>query len=275
MTKKKSHGGHGSTNVKATKNVNATAAASSATTATSPNVRKLSHQKRAELNNLNDELLKIGFQKTNTVTEQWKQYLELQAVLANVQNIESELKIKSSTGGRNRAQGIDNFVRWATQNGASFDGVRISRFHSYEFGLEATREFKEGDLFAVVPRQMIMTADNVGAAIAPILAQMPLIDSMQNVKLAFSLIIERLDPNSFWRPYIDLLPEKYSTVMYFNWSDMQELKGSSVLPAALAQCKHIARQYAFIYKYLQNIAEAQCDALVNLLRDRFTYDLYW
>lgn len=271
MSKKKSNATHGSLNVKTTRNANTQT--TSAPAATSSTVRKLSNQKRSELNNLNDELLKIGFQKTNNITEQWRQYLDLQAVLANVHKIEADLKIKSSA--RNHSQGIDNFVRWATQNGASFDGVGISRFHQYEFGLEAIREFKEGDLFAIVPRHMIMTADNVSSAVAPILAQMPLLDSMQNVKLAFSLIIERLDANSFWRPYIDLLPERYSTVMYFNWTDMQELKGSSVMPAALAQCKHIARQYAFIYKYLQNIAEAQCDALVRLLRDRFTYDLYW
>lgn len=266
MSKKKSHGGHGSSGK------TAKAGQTAASTAAG---RKLSQQKRSELNHLNDELLKIGFQTTSSVTEQWKQYLDLQAVLSNVQNIETELRSKSAAGGRNRAQGIDNFVRWATQNGASFDGIRISRFHNFELGLEALRDFKEGESFAVVPRRMIMTADSVGAAVAPIISRMPLIDSMQNVKLAFSLIVERLDANSFWRPYIDLLPEKYSTVMYFSWSEMQELKGSSVMPAALAQCKHIARQYAFIYKYLQNIAEAECDALVHLLRDRFTYDLYW
>lgn len=267
MSKKKSHITHGGT-AKPAKNVHAPAAAAAAG-------RKLSHQKRIELNNLNDALLKIGFQATSTVTEQWKQYLELQAILANVQAVESELKAKSAAGGRNRAYGIDNFLRWATQNGASFDGIQISRFHSYELGLVAARDFKEGELFVSVPRRMIMSMENVSATIAPILSQMPLIDSMQNVKLAFSLVVERLDPNSFWRPYIELLPEKYSTVMYFSWAEMQELKGSSALPAALGQCKNIARQYAFIYKYLQNIAEAQCDTLVNLLRERFTYDLYW
>lgn len=266
MSKKKSHNSHGGA-VKAAKKVHAPAPPATG--------RKLSQQKRFELNNLNDALLKIGFEATSTVSEQWRQYLELQAILANVQSVESELKSKSSAGGRNRDHGTDNFVRWATQNGAAFDGIKISRFHNYELGLEAIRDFKDGELFVVIPRRLMMTVDNVSATIAPILSQMPLIDSMQNVKLAFSLVVERLDPNSFWRPYIELLPEKYSTVMYFTWAEMQELKGSSVLPAALAQCKNIARQYAFIYKYLQNIAEAQCDSLVHLLRERFTYDLYW
>lgn len=236
--------------------------------------RKLSHQKRLELNQLNDSLLKIGFQSTSTITEQWKQYEELQTIVTSIQCIESELKTKT-VGGRNRTGCIENFIKWANDNGATFDGVKISRFQNYEFGLEATRDFNEGELFAIIPKQMIMTVDNISATIAPILSQMPLIDSMQNVKLAFSLVVERLDPNSFWRSYIDLLPEKYATVMSFNVNEMQELKGSSVLPAALGQCKNIARQYAFIYKYLQNISEVQSDALVILLRERFTYDLYW
>lgn len=236
--------------------------------------RKLSQQKRFELHQLNDNLLKIGFQSTSTVTEQWKQYEELQAIVSSIQCIESELKTKT-VGGRNRADCVTNFMKWAIDNGATFDGVKISRFHNYEFGLEATRDFNVGELFVIIPKQLIMTVDNISATIAPILSQMPLIDSMQNVKLAFSLVVERLDPNSFWRSYIDLLPEKYSTVMNFNVAEMQELKGSSVLPAALGQCKNIARQYAFIYKYLQNISEVQSDALVILLRERFTYDLYW
>lgn len=236
--------------------------------------RKLSHQKRLELSHLNDCLLKIGFQPANTVAEQWKQYEELSSLLVSIQAIESELKTKT-IGGRNRAACIENFVKWSNENGAIFDGVRINRFHNYEFGLEATRDFKESELFVIIPKRMIMTVDNVSALIAPILSQMPLIDSMQNVKLAFSLVVERLDPNSFWRPYIDLLPDKYATVMQFSVTDMQELKGSSALSAALGQCKNIARQYAFIYKYLHNIAEAQCDALVNVLKERFTYDIYW
>lgn len=236
--------------------------------------RRLSNQKRVELNQLNDSLLKIGFQPANTVTEQWKQYEELQTVLAAVQSIEAELRTKTA-GGRNRAGCVENFIKWATENGATFDGVNISRFQNYELGLEATREFKEGELFAVIPKKMIMSSDNVSATIAPILSQMPLIESMQNVKLAFSLVVERLDPNSYWRPYIELLPEKYSTVMNFTLAEMQELKGSSAVSVALGQCKNIARQYAFIYKYLQNIGEAQSDALVHLLRERFTYDIYW
>lgn len=121
---------------------------------------------------------------------------------------------------------------------------------------------------------MIMSLDNVSASIAPMMSS-PIIESMSNVKFAFWLIVEKLNPDSIWKPYLDILPDKYSTVMNFSVNEMQELKGSSALPAALNQCKNIARQYAYINKFVKNKQVDNVDPVFEMLRERFTYDLYW
>lgn len=54
----------------------------------------------------------------------------------------------------------------------------------------------------------------------PILSQMP------NVALAFHVLNELYDSNSFWSPYLSALPRSYDTVMYFTPKEMEELKGS-------------------------------------------------
>lgn len=239
--------------------------------------RKLPVLKRIELNQLIDQLLQLGYNPTTSLPEQWAQYVEIQSVLARIQSIESELKVKMSGGGGRgrRTAYIDSFTEWAHSNGASFNGIRIAEFPQYELGLVAERQFAKGDLFITVPKEMVMSLDNVSASLAPMMAQLPMIESMLNVKLAFSLLVERLNPNSFWRPYIDILPDRYSTVMSFSVADMQELKGSSALSSALSQCKNIARQYAFINKFIQSVKEEQSDPVLNMLKDKFTYDLYW
>lgn len=228
--------------------------------------------KRVELNQLLDNLLKLGFTSTNSLTEQWNEYVEMKTLLSQIQVIESELKIKNS--GKTRVACIDKFLDWAKKNGAEFDGIEISEFPNYELGLGAKKDIKKDEIFITIPRKMIMSLDNVSASIAPMMSS-PIIESMSNVKLAFWLIVEKLNPDSFWKPYLDILPDKYSTVMNFSVAEMQELKGSSALPAALNQCKNIARQYAYINKFVKNKQVDNVDPVFEMLRERFTYDLYW
>jgi histone-lysine N-methyltransferase SETD3 len=49
---------------------------------------------------------------------------------------------------------------------------------------------------------------------------------MSNVALAFHILNEKYSTNSFWKPYLDVLPSSYDTIMYFNPEDLKELKGS-------------------------------------------------
>lgn len=249
------------------------AAAPTTSSLNQPTMKKLSPMKRNELNHLIDKLLQLGFTASDTI--KWDQYVEIQTVLARVKDIESELKLKSSGGNRDRSTYIKAFTKWAQDNGAEFDGVEIAEFPNMGLGLKATKDIAKDNLFAIVPNSMIMSLDNVSSAISPMMSQLPMIESMHNVKLAFSLLVERLNPDSFWKAYMDLLPTKYSTVMNFSVSEMQELKGSCALPAALNQCKSIARQYAFIHKFLHTVRDEQTDPVLELLRSKFTYELYW
>lgn len=238
-------------------------------------LKKLSQQKRNEINQLADYLLKLGFDATVTVNELWTQYTEIESNLQRLQAIESELKTKSHNG-KNRLATIERFYEWAQTNGGRFDGVRIQQFPQYELGLVAAKDFQRGEHFATIPKKMILSLDNLSETAVEVLDQMPVLDTMPNVKLAFALVIERLNGNaSAWKPYIDLLPERYSTVMNFTPNEMNELKGSSAFVMALNQCKHIARQYAFIRKAIQNLESDRPDSMLTTLKERFTYELYW
>jgi hypothetical protein len=57
---------------------------------------------------------------------------------------------------------------------------------------------------------------------------------------------------------------------------MKELKNSSALLAALKQCKIIARQYVYLAKHIQEkVAAGDESQFISVMKDRFTYDLYW
>jgi protein-histidine N-methyltransferase len=173
---------------------------------------------------------------------------------------------------KNRETAIENFVAWASD--AQFDGVKISEFPGYDLGLEAAKDFKEGELFMVIPKKMIFSFDQ--PCFEAVVKNIPNIQSMSSMGLAIILLFEKLKPNSYWKPYLDILPEKYSTVLYYSMDEMKELKNSSALLAALKQCKIIARQYVYLFKHIQEkVAAGDESEFISVLKDRFTYDLYW
>ncbi|CAD7086848.1 unnamed protein product [Hermetia illucens] len=241
--------------------------------------KKLSAQKRHELDQLIDKLFKLGFRQTQAPADQWNEYVEIQGILDRVQAIESTLKVKSSAA-KNRLATIETFCKWCEENGAQFEGVKIAEFPGYELGLEASKDFKQNDLVLTVPVKMIMSEERLTSYLIPIVSEIPLLDSMTNVKLAFGLLLERLRPDCFWKPYIDLLPERHATVLYFSVNDMQELKGSNLLGQALNQCKSIARQYAFIHKCVQKVdttkfgSDSVGKETFETLKEKFTYEFY-
>lgn len=61
----------------------------------------------------------------------------------------------------------------------------------------------------------------------PMIRTDPMLQHMPNVALSLLLLIEKFKPDSFWKPYIAVLPAEYTTVLYFKTNELQELKGSS------------------------------------------------
>lgn len=230
---------------------------------------KISAQKRNELNTIVDSILKFSFKQCSNYNEQWSVYVEIQSLLERVVVLESTLKVK--TPSKSRKSSIDVFTKWVQENGGKIDGVMIAEFPGYDMGLEATKPHKEGDLIIEIPQKIIMCDDTcLPPEIQDVIKKIPMLEKMKNVRLAFSLIYEKVR-QSFWKPYLDILPEKYSTVMNFTVAEMQELKGSNTFGNTLNQCISIARQYAVIYKSIQN---GSGNKVFEILKEKFTYEFY-
>jgi len=156
-------------------------------------------------------------------------------------------------------------------NGVDASAVEIEEFPEVGFGLKATKDLKESDQLLQIPRKLMMTVDSAKqTALAPLIGDDRILQVMPNVILSLHLLNEKLSPNSFWKPYIDILPEQYSTPLYWVADDLQLLKGSPVQGDAINQYRNIARQYAYFYRLLQkNPAASKLP-----LKDSFTFDNY-
>ncbi|XP_023947166.2 actin-histidine N-methyltransferase [Bicyclus anynana] len=233
---------------------------------------KFVQQKRRELSILVDKLLKLTtiFQATqySTVSKSWEHHLQIEAIIKEIVNIETcTTKVAQS----HRKLNLEQYVNWLQEHGAKFEGVEISEFDGYELGLKATKDFAEGSLLLTVPTKVMMTEKNAAESdLGPFIDVDPLLQNMPNITLALFLLLEKSRSDSFWKPYIDVLPESYSTVLYFTSDELQELRPSPALETSLSLYRNIARQYAYFYNKIHTL---DIPVLKNL-QDIFTFDTY-
>ncbi|KAK3913777.1 Actin-histidine N-methyltransferase [Frankliniella fusca] len=235
-----------------------------------PSCLKLPPNRRNDLNQLLDKILKVSSSvpESASITTELEAYFDIQKITTKVKALEEELLQPLP----DRKSAKDDFLSWLRNNKVEFDGLRIVEYPGLDFGIEAEKDFKEGDMMIAVPRSAMLTVENIhNSPLKELAKRDPLIVHMPNVALALLLLLHRRDPESFWKPYINMLPSKYTTVLYFSPEEVLQLKGSPAFEMALRQCRSISRQYAYFSKLFQR----STDEASNILREVFTFEEYW
>ncbi|XP_046774629.1 actin-histidine N-methyltransferase isoform X2 [Gallus gallus] len=221
-----------------------------------------------ELLNLTSELLQKCSSPTPGPGKEWEEYIQIRSL---VEKIRKKQKGLSVVFDGKRDDYFPELIKWATENGASTEGFEIANFEEEGFGLKATREIKAEELFLWVPRKLLMTVESAkNSVLGSLYSQDRILQAMGNITLAFHLLCERANPNSFWLPYIQTLPSEYDTPLYFEEDEVQYLRSTQAIHDVFSQYKNTARQYAYFYKVIQTHPNAS----KLPLKDSFTYDDY-
>ncbi|XP_068111092.1 actin-histidine N-methyltransferase [Hyperolius riggenbachi] len=166
---------------------------------------------------------------------------------------------------------FSELLEWARDNGASSEGFELVEFPEEGFGLKATREIKAEELFLWVPRKLLMTVESAkNSVLGSLYSQDRILQAMGNITLAFHLLCERANPDSFWLPYIKTLPSTYDTPLYFQEEEVRYLHATQAILDVYSQYKNTARQYAYFFKVIQTHPNAS----KLPLKDAFTFDDY-
>lgn len=234
---------------------------------------KLSAAKRSELKVLADAILVKSKESTS---DEFQRYLELSALIDRIKTLEADIKQKPYKSSRDSAA-IDNFVDWCSAGGAKFAKVEVKKFSGHDLGLFAREPLTKDEIFVEIPDSMIFSYTKLIDSLPPafskkVFRDCPLFDGMSNVRLAFALMIEKINPKSKFKPYLDILPEKFRTVLYFTPVEMKELQGTNAFLSALKQVKFIAMMYSFLYKYLMTAIEDSPD--LRDIKESFTYKFF-
>ncbi|KAM4666314.1 actin-histidine N-methyltransferase isoform 9-T14 [Amazona ochrocephala] len=217
-----------------------------------------------EMLNLISELLQKCSSPTPGPGKEWEEYVQIRSL---VEKIRKKQKGLSVVFDGKRDDYFPELMKWATENGASTEGFEIANFEEEGFGLKATREIKAEELFLWVPRKLLMTVESAkNSVLGSLYSQDRILQAMGNITLAFHLLCERANPNSFWLPYIQTLPSEYDTPLYFEEDEVQYLQSTQAIHDVFSQYKNTARQYAYFYRVIQittgyNLEDDRCECV--------------
>lgn len=234
-------------------------------------------KKRNELAQLVDKLLRLTT-ASNEDRKLLEAHKEIDEVLKSIMLIETAVDGGDNTATkaaekRSSVESIEKFTQWATENGAQFDHLSIVSYPGYELGIRCEKNVPEDSLVIAVPRSIMLRTEfaNNHPVLKSLMSKDRMLQNMPNVTLSVLLLVEKFsNDSSMWKPYIDVLPATYSTVLYADYDDLVLLTGSPALEPALNLIKSIARQYAYFYK----LVHTSQDPASRLLRKYFTYRQY-
>jgi len=119
---------------------------------------------------------------------------------------------------------VKSFKNWLFIGGATLQNVDIVTLEGYGRCIVATKHLCQGETPICIPESLCITPERAWSSdeIGDILCD---IQDRQKV-MAIFLIHEKYNQNSFWKPYIDILPTKFSNALHFTHEEAEYLQGT-------------------------------------------------
>lgn len=203
-------------------------------------------------------------------TESVDLFFELRLISGILEKL-TKIEKNNKTINLRTKESLTQFMIYMKENGAKFENLELDFFPNYGLGVKTLTKLPFAKLAITIPRQLMLTEENAKSSmLSDLIAKDPILEGMPNVALALFLILEKYTENSFWGPYLKVLPEKYSTVLYYTNDELAELKGTSVYEHVFKQIKNITRQYA----YFKRMFLTSDTPVARVMRECFTYEEY-
>lgn len=127
-------------------------------------------------------------------------------------------------------QKIAALLRWLEDGGARFPKLHVVRQENGERSVLAQADISTGEAVLQVPRSHLLTLEAAKSSDIGRLLQSHVNPDNEELYLASFLLQEKHRPGSFWKPYVDSLPEAFPHVpLFFSESERALLQGSFVL----------------------------------------------
>lgn len=234
---------------------------------TPPDHKELCKAAKKEVMELATQLLELCSKPIPPGPKEIEDFPEIYSMVEKIRNIQADVSYVQP----DRQASIPAFIQWLNNNEVDTSAIEIEDVQHLGYGVKATKDLKEMDPFIIVPRKIMLTTDTAReSGLDALIVEDKILQAMPSIVLALHLLCERRSAESYWKPYLDMIPGRYTTPLYFTPEEMTLLKGSPAYKDCVNQYRNIARQYAYFYRVIQNNPAA-----AKLpIRNCFTYDDY-
>jgi histone-lysine N-methyltransferase SETD3 len=150
------------------------------------------------------------------------------------------------TSAESSEQKLSNLLRWMEQGGALFPKMHIVRQEDGERSVLARSDIAEGEVVLQIPTTHLFTLERAKASDIGRRIQSELQPDNDFLYLASFLLQEKhRGADSYWKPFVDSLPEAYPHVpLFFAESERAWLQGSQLPRLMEVQDQSFQQEYA-------------------------------
>lgn len=125
---------------------------------------------------------------------------------------------------------FSKLINWLKENGSYFPDIEIKHINENFRSVVNKNNIHQNKTILKVPHKCIMTSLKAKQSEVGLEIEKSKLDYTSNhIWISLFLLQEKMKPNSFWKPYIDILPKKYSDFpQFYSDEELGQLKGSFV-----------------------------------------------
>ncbi|GAM26057.1 hypothetical protein SAMD00019534_092320 [Acytostelium subglobosum LB1] len=164
---------------------------------------------------------------------------------------------------------LTSFITWLTDNGVFMsDSLNIVHIDGYGRSIVANKDIEKSTKLIEVPTGIMMAKDGVDKHIPKeIVELMKQSEIARTDAQAIYLMYSRLNTDAFWYPYASVLPETFTTTLYFNDEEMAALQRSKLRDFAMGRSKGIQHHYDTIFDHLKTVND-------EFKKPEYTFELF-
>lgn len=207
-----------------------------------------------------------AFKETSQFTEALETIsLGLAKDLENEDLISLQLEVLSEIQSNNilpcshpEREKFDKLINWLIRGGAIFPKLHMRHYSEDYRGVHSTRNISKDECIIFIPKSHIITLEM--AKQTRIGSQMFYLNldliSPKHSFLSTFILQEQQNPQSFWRPYLNILPEKYANFpIFYSEEEKEWLAGSPFLDQVHEKVIDIEEDYKMICKAVAEFAK--------------------
>lgn len=193
-----------------------------------------------------------AFKSYQTGLEKSPEDVGCQKSLKNIKALLDELKLSEAESSADNPDGdrFSRLVKWMKDGGCKFPKLYMKYYTEDYRGVHTLCHIPADDMVLYVPEKYIMTTEMAkDSAIGKAIRESGYDIRSAHSWLACYLCQEKHDENSFWKPYIDILPDKYSNMpVFFEDFYKKMLVGSYSLEMARTRMLDLRAEYQGIVR---------------------------